>query len=400
LTNSCVHVLFCSTKGGASADPAKTQLHREPELSDKFFDERKDQSEVKARIVSKYFLVWANVVAPTARARGECIAYIDLFAGPGRYKDGSASTPLMVVERAIQDPKLRGMLVTKFNDEDPENTTNLRDELNRLPGIADLRHAPEISTGSVGDQITALFQTVKLVPSFSFIDPFGYIGLSLGLIRGAIKDWGCDCVFFFNFARINAGLPNEKVEKHMNALFGKERADGLRLQLKGLAPPEREALIVETLAEAIKEMGGRFVLPFRFRNASGKRTTHHLVFVCKHEKGYEIMKEIMAKESSTQDQGVASFDYSPADERMPLLFSLTRKAETLNADLLKTFSGQSLTMLDIYKRHHIDTPFIKRNYKDALLHLELSGQITAAPGKRKPGTFADSVTVTFPQLKV
>ena len=33
----------------------------------KFFDERTDQSEVKARIVQKYFFAWANVIMPSAR---------------------------------------------------------------------------------------------------------------------------------------------------------------------------------------------------------------------------------------------------------------------------------------------------------------------------------------------
>jgi hypothetical protein len=36
------------------------------------------------------------------------------------------------------------------------------------------------------------------------------------------------------------------------------------------------------------------------------------------------MKDIMAKESSTDDQGVPSLTYSPADASMPLLFSLQR----------------------------------------------------------------------------
>jgi hypothetical protein len=69
----------------------------------KFFEEREDQSEVKARIVSKYFFAWANVVYASAQKSGGKIAYIDLFAGLSRYKDGSASTPLMVLERAIAD---------------------------------------------------------------------------------------------------------------------------------------------------------------------------------------------------------------------------------------------------------------------------------------------------------
>src|SRR5665648_97479 len=81
----------------------------------KFFDERTDQSEVKARIIQKYFYAWAKVIIPSAKHREKKIAYIDLYAGPGRYKDGAASTPLMILERAIQDPDLKQMLVTFFN---------------------------------------------------------------------------------------------------------------------------------------------------------------------------------------------------------------------------------------------------------------------------------------------
>jgi hypothetical protein len=65
-------------------------------MSDNFFTEQKEQSLIKARIVEKYFWVWANVVIPTAKQispKNPRIAYIDLFAGPGRYEDGSKSTP-------------------------------------------------------------------------------------------------------------------------------------------------------------------------------------------------------------------------------------------------------------------------------------------------------------------
>jgi three-Cys-motif partner protein len=102
-------------------------------MPQRFFDEREDQSEVKARIVSKYFYVWAKIIAP--RARPHRIAYVDLFAGPGRYKDGSASTPVMVLEQAIADPLLRDALVTMFNDENPEHAKNLESEIAKLPGI-------------------------------------------------------------------------------------------------------------------------------------------------------------------------------------------------------------------------------------------------------------------------
>ncbi len=66
-------------------------------VDEQFFDESREQSEVKARIVQKYFWAWAKVIIPTAKRYGNRILYIDLFAGPGRYKDGTLSTPLLVL---------------------------------------------------------------------------------------------------------------------------------------------------------------------------------------------------------------------------------------------------------------------------------------------------------------
>jgi hypothetical protein len=53
-------------------------------MAKKFFDEREDQSEVKARIVSKYFAVWARIIGPQARARGfalsSCMMVLEIVA--------------------------------------------------------------------------------------------------------------------------------------------------------------------------------------------------------------------------------------------------------------------------------------------------------------------------------
>jgi three-Cys-motif partner protein len=248
----------------------------------KFFQERSDQSEVKARIVSKYFFAWANVVMPAAAKQRGKIAYIDLYAGPGRYRDGAASTPLLVLEKAIEHPKMSRMLVAYFNDASDENASTLRGEIEKLPGIDRLAHKPVVTHGTVDDDAAQYFNETRLVPSFSFVDPFGYKGLSLAIIKGVIKDWGCDCVFFFNYNRINAGVDNPLVEKHIDALFGSERANNLRGRLPGLTPHLREAAILEELAAEIKRLDGRYVLPFTFRNDSGTRTSHKLIFVSKH----------------------------------------------------------------------------------------------------------------------
>ncbi len=364
----------------------------------KFFDERSDQSEVKARIVQKYFYAWANVIIPTVEKRGGRIAYIDLYAGPGRYKDGSASTPLLVLQHAINHPKMSQMLVAMFNDADPDKTATLQSQIDTLPGVDRLKHKPTVSCGEIDEDAEKYFNDTRLIPSFSFVDPFGYKGLSLKIVKGVIKDWGCDCVFFFNYNRINAGISNPAVANHMDALFGKERANELRAVLPGKKPELREALILEELAKEIKSLGGKHVLPFTFRNAGGTRTSHKLVFVSKNFKGYEIMKDIMASESSTDDQGVPSLTYSPADAEMPLLFSLQRPLDALEDALTSTFTGRELTRDEIYEEHSVDTPYIKKNYQEALQALEKNGKIHAysLKGKRRSGTYPDHVQIKFP----
>lgn len=106
----------------------------------------------------------------------------------------------------------------------------------------------------------------------------------------------------------------------------------------------------------------------------------------------------MAKESSLHEQGVPSFQYSPADKRFPLLFELNRPLDELEALLLEHFAGQTLKMKDIYERHHVGRHFIAKNYKDALKELEDKATVTSTPpkSKRPKGTFGDNVMVTFP----
>ncbi len=61
------------------------------------------------------------------------------------------------------------------------------------------------------------------------------------------------------------GLCNSAVEEHMNALFGKSRADRIRQSTKLLKPEDRELSIVEAICEALKGKEGKYTLPFRFK---------------------------------------------------------------------------------------------------------------------------------------
>jgi hypothetical protein len=107
----------------------------------------------------------------------------------------------------------------------------------------------------------------------------------------------------------------------------------------------------------------------------------------------------MAKASSEQHQGVASFGYCPASTIHPRLFELNRPLDDLEEMLLGEFAGQTLTAQQIYDQHNVGRPYTMKNYRAVLLKLEENGLIRSEPQKRRKGTFADHVRVTFPKDK-
>lgn len=367
-----------------------------------FFDEILDQSRVKAEIVEKYFDTWAKIMIATQRRfpqHDQRIGYVDLFAGPGRYESGAISTPVRVMQMVIANPDYRQRLVTIFNDKDEKNVHSLESTLSSLTGAESLKHPPQIWHREVGDEIAKIFESMKTIPLVAFIDPWGYKGLSLRLVNAFLKDWGCDCIFFFNYMRINAGLSNPAVREHMSALFGDERASRLEVELDPLRPPEREATIVNELAMALKAYGHRYVLPFCFKNSTGKRTSHHLILVTKHFKGYDVMKNIMANASSEEVQGVPSFTYLPPTvERQRLLFELSRPLDDLRSALLESYRGRTISTWDLYEEHSVDRPFVLRNYQSVLQSLLAEEKIRVDRAPRK-NSFARDIMVTFPRLR-
>ena len=374
-------------------------------MSNDFFQEQREQSMIKARIVSKYFSAWANVILATQKRYpqfSQRMAYVDLFAGPGRYDDQSKSTPVLVLETILAHPDLANRVVTLFNDKDQANVESLKTSIAELKGIDKLKYTPHFYNEEVGDQIAAMFSQKSIVPTFFFVDPWGYKGLSLKLVSSIIKDWGCDCVFFFNYNRVNMGVNNDSVKKHMISLFGEERLEELQRECAGKHSDEREMIVVQALCDSLKQNGSNFVLPFRFRNEKGTRTSHHLIFLSKNFRGYDIMKEIMHAESSDRTGDVASFEYNPHDAHFKqgsVFDLLSRPLDQLESMLLEKYAGCTISFMQLYEEHSVDTPYIKKNYKEVLKTLYSDGKISAKHIKTgKPprkGTFSDEMLITF-----
>jgi three-Cys-motif partner protein len=399
-----------------------------------FYDEATESSKVKIAIVEKYFKAWAKIILGSQEKNevsDKKLAYIDLFAGPGSYKDGTISTPLLILKDAIADERLQKRLVTKFNDINKEYIDELEQAASKIPDIDKLEYPPIFSNREIGEKIVEEFKTTRFMPTLSFIDPWGYKGLSLDLILVTVRDWGCDCILFFNYNRIATAINNGLVKEHIDSLFGQEGAKKLQEELNlDDNSGEKELKLIEYFCNVVKESGRKeeikYVLPFRFKSERAERTSHYLIFISKSIIGYKIMKEIMYKSSSEQDQGIGSFEFAKphqgidsfeyivATSQQPFLFGFKRDIQKLSEDFLTCFADKTLKVEQIikeaYGKYYVDTPYIQKSYREVLKLLESKQKVQTDPpankrrkinkGKNKGEvTFGDTVKVTFPSKK-
>lgn len=372
--------------------------------SSEFFEEQLEGSKIKSQIVASYFRKWAKIMLPRVKGKGDKIGYLDFFCGPGRYEDGSSSTPILILKSALENTELKKMLVTLFNDQEKANIEKLKKEIDELSGIDELNYEPIIMHDTIGEEIVKKLSEMDLIPSLIFIDPFGYKGLTLDLIASVIKDWGCDCIFFFNYNRINAAITNPFMNEHVNHLFGQETADFLRSEVKKLDAKKREELILKCFQEALKKVKGNYSISFKFYQEEINKTSHFIFFTSKHPLAYHLMKQTMADNCGTIG-GVPSYEFNPNQKvisNQGKLFENDNFAiKDLASDLLAQYKGQTITRREIYEAHNIGKPYIESNYKEAILILEETNQVVINPPassrRRIKGklTLGEDIPITF-----
>jgi len=340
-----------------------------------FFESQTEQSEIKAKIVSSYFASWSRIIKKNWD-KNIPIAYIDLFCGPGVYADGSESVPVKIVRTVLDDPGLSSRIIIAFNDEDPRYIENLRQIIEKVDSNESLKGRIMFSCEKIDNSFYNEIEIDSNIPILSFIDPFGYRGITRELIKTLIKNNGSDCIFFFNYNRINMALSqNSKFDIYLTDFFGEERMLNLKKELSNKTPKEREIEIVNATIEALRELGECYPLPFKFYRTDMHRTSHFIVFVSKHTLGYSIMKNIMASVSAKDESGVPLFEYHDTfnfgDDLQQLTLTKTKMEELCDMLIAANYRGpQNIKQLCQTYENILDTPYIASNVKEALRRLE------------------------------
>jgi three-Cys-motif partner protein len=289
-----------------------------------------------------------------------------------------------------------------FNEGDSVHYEKLKANIHSVPGFATLTHAPKITAHIISPAFASQLSRMR-TPSFVFVDPCGYKGLSLRLIASALKPFGNDCIFFFNYNRINMKISYEVMNDSINDFFETARADQIRKEIHTVySPQEREKVILSAVTKALKEEVGAHSLVFGFRTREGGGTSHHLVYATKNVSALNQMKRICTKASSDRADGVGSLDYDPRDAE-PRTLSLFSRLEEVRQRLLQVFAGRTLTFRELVLAEAA-TRFTETAYRNALLELEEEKRVTMNPSahqrRLRPGgerrSLPGTTSITFP----
>lgn len=153
--------------------------------------EYREHTKVKHILLKKYLAAWIPILGKW----NPKICYFDGFAGRGEYTDGTLGSPLIALEVADNLSEHFGELVCFFIEKDPENFKNLErvleQEQSKIKNLQKIKIIKE--NDEFANVISGIFEYLEkeksiLVPSFFFIDPFGFSGIPFAVIKRILEN--------------------------------------------------------------------------------------------------------------------------------------------------------------------------------------------------------------------
>lgn len=355
---------------------------------DNFFEEQTASSKVKASIVSEYFPSYCKIIVK--KHMPKAIRYIDLFAGPGYYKDGNPSTPILIARNCKKDTFLRENVKMFFNDN--KHAEILKNNFYKEFPFGTFKHEPYFANRTVGeeDRITKFLCESTMnnkkndYPSVLFIDPFGYKAIQTLILAEFLKFWGNEIFLFVNTKRIHPALENDKFEPLMKDLFP-TTLDKIKddKQYKSTVA-ERLQLIIDSLGKEyenkLKEKV--YYTAFKFKEEDNDATSHYILHFTKGDRGFDLIKTIYNDFANvgTIFDGVNTytFDVKKIDDKNEEFFDLNdENINKLKEELLFKYANKTISAHDLFEEHHPKTLYSRKHYTDALRKLVSEEKITA-----------------------
>ncbi|MGZ8900954.1 MAG: three-Cys-motif partner protein TcmP [Limisphaerales bacterium] len=253
--------------------------------------EGREQTLVKHIILRNYLLRLALIVGSWSKA----IHYIDCFSGPWNvrgenYEDSSFGIAISELRKAREKLSERSIplkLRCFFLEENPIAYSKLAAFTEQIDDIEVETQSKRLEE-SISD-ILSFHKRSKPSFPFVFIDPTGWTGFPLNLIRPLLQLKPSEVLINFMTWHARRFIESEQERANFDALFGDS---DWRSEIAGLSGDERDDAMVRLYASRIREAGQYAFVAYTPVLHRADDTTHfHLIYATRSEKGLEVFKD-------------------------------------------------------------------------------------------------------------
>lgn len=346
----------------------------------------------KHAILRRYLDAWLPILT---RWHGR-VAYIDGFAGPGRYSGGEDGSPIVALKAALEHRStMTAEFAYLFVEQDARRAANLNTEISQLRLPTNLKY--QVLVGRFDTAVTEVLDTVQRVggqiaPTFAFVDPFGWSGTPFSLMQRLLVNPRCEALINLNFEQLNRFIGNAEQEDNLDSLFGcPDWRDALLLNRA-----DRRMYIRDLYDRQLRTRAGvRFVRSFEMRTIRNT-TPYFLFFATNSVTGLEKMKDAMWRVDP-----VGTFRFSDATTpQQPVLFQPEADFEPLRRLVAEHYAGKAVSIDEIEMFVVTDTAFRRSHLREHVLRpleeqVPPGLEVVAPPTGRRRGTFPKGTRLQF-----
>lgn len=267
------------------------------------FESYREQTRAKHTILEKYIPAFFHIL----KAYNKNLVYFDGFAGRGSYTDTTTGeeidgSPLRALAAISKNDALAGKVTTIFVEKDPELAEPLERRVESFHVENPHIRKPRVYQAEFEQVVLGHLDHMKqggkqLAPCFMFVDPCGVAGASFEAIKRLMDEAQAEVFVFFNLDGIRRILGlGDRMGPTLPELLGSQaRTDELRARYDACTTStERDECIVKFYDELVRsEVGADYVTTFRVEKEGQKATSHYLIHVTRHSRGFAIMKDVM-----------------------------------------------------------------------------------------------------------
>lgn len=367
------------------------------ELTSHLLLEHQPHTAAKHRLLERYLGGAFRILATFRR-----VVFVDGFAGPGRYKDGSIGSPMVALKTLIDHRGFNSQPMSStdyhfvFVEKDRGFYGHLQWELSANAPFPKNVHV-DLRSGQFEFEMRALLRDLEdqyeRAALIAFIDPFGYSGVPFNLIRDLANNQVADVIINFATSSMVQWGEDPSKSQAMSGLFGTEEWKDC---LKPGVPDKDRCLLALYERQLLKAGMKVYGSAFRMVNVNNA-TQYYLVYAGKDAKGLEVWKD--AAHSVGQDGNFQFSDFrDPHQQSFGKWISATSIPAEHAENLMVDRPGERVA-IEVLRAEVGNHPYLRRpNLTSALTSLETDLRIMVERPKGKSqrvGQYPDGTFITF-----